>query len=171
MAVAVGGASGSGRKKSLDAEINLVSFIDLLSMCICFLLMTAVWLEVGALQVKQSHGTEASATDQGQEISLKVSSPTQAEVILKKGGRQLQRVALKADSVSELSKQLDSAVSKWVSNTGGPQAQAISAAMIETGPSVAYGDLVRLMDSLRKNQIVNLGVVPASREAAMGGVR
>jgi len=31
-------------------------------MCICFLLMTAVWLEVGALQVKQSHGTEGAAS-------------------------------------------------------------------------------------------------------------
>lgn len=43
--------------------------------------------------------------------------------------------------------------------------------MIETSASVNYGDLVSVMDSLRKNQVVNLGVIPASREAAMGGVR
>jgi len=171
MAVAVGGASGSGRKKSLDAEINLVSFIDLLSMCICFLLMTAVWLEVGALQVKQSHGTEAAATDQGQEIALNVASPTQADLVLKKSGRQLAKVALKAPDAAELAKQVDAAVAKWVTAGGVPQANAISAAMIETGPAVSYGDLVRVMDALRRNQVVNLGVVPASREAAMGGVR
>jgi biopolymer transport protein TolR len=171
MAAAVGGASGSGRRKNMDAEINLVSFIDLLSMCICFLLMTAVWLEVGALQVKQSHGTEGAATEQGQEISLKVVSATQAEISLKKGGRAVQKASLKAASLSELTQQLDSTVARWVANSGGVQAAPIQAAMIETTPSVSYGDLVRVMDSLRKNQVVNLGVVPASRDEAMGGVR
>jgi len=170
MAVAVGGASGSGRKKSLDAEINLVSFIDLLSMCICFLLMTAVWLEVGALQVKQSHGTEGAASDQGQEISIKMSSSTQAEVQLKKSGRVQQKVMLQGSSVTELSQKMDATVGQWARSKGGTPA-AIGAAMIETAPSVTYGDLVRVMDALRKNQIVNLGVIPASREQALGGVR
>jgi biopolymer transport protein ExbD len=55
------------------------------------------------------------------------------------------------------------------SNSANPA--AISAAMIESSASVSYGDLVQVMDSLRRNQIVNLGIVPASREAAMGGVR
>jgi biopolymer transport protein ExbD len=32
-----------GGKRSLDANLNLVPFIDLLSACIAFLLMTAVW--------------------------------------------------------------------------------------------------------------------------------
>ena len=169
MAVAVGGASGSGRKKSLDAEINLVSFIDLLSMCICFLLMTAVWLEVGALQVKQSHGTEgAASTSQSLELSLKMASPTQAELILKKGGKPVQKASIKGASTSEVSKQIDQNVARWVQ---GAQGAGISAAMIETSASVNYGDLVSVMDSLRKNQVVNLGVIPASREAAMGGVR
>lgn len=176
MAAAVSGASGSGRRKSLDAEINLVSFIDLLSMCICFLLMTAVWLEVGALQVKQSHGTEGAATDQGQEISLKVVSATQAEISLKKAGRVVQKASLKASSLSDLTQQLDSTVARWVAASGGVQASQvqaaqIQAAMIETTPGVSYGDLVRVMDSLRKNQVVNLGVIPASRDEAMGGVR
>jgi len=35
--------ASSGGKRSLDAELNLVPFIDLLSSCIAFLLMTAVW--------------------------------------------------------------------------------------------------------------------------------
>jgi biopolymer transport protein TolR len=166
MASVVGGASGSGRKKSLDAEINLVSFIDLLSMCICFLLMTAVWLEVGSLQVKQSHGTDAAPSNsQSQELTLKVTSATQADLILKQGGRVLQKANLKSDSLAALAKQIDQNVASW--NRG----SVISAAMIETSSAVSYGDLVQVMDSLRRNQVVNLGVVPASREAAMGSVR
>lgn len=34
--------SGKGGRKSLDAAINLVPFIDLLSCCLAFLLITAV---------------------------------------------------------------------------------------------------------------------------------
>jgi biopolymer transport protein TolR len=167
MAGVVGGASGSGRRKSLDAEINLVSFIDLLSMCICFLLMTAVWLEVGSLQVKQSHGTDAAPSPaQSQELTLKVVSATQAELILKKGGKPVQKASIKADSATALAKQLDQNVGGWI--RGGA---AISAAMIETTSAVTYGDLVQVMDSLRRNQVVNLGVVPATRESAMGSVR
>jgi biopolymer transport protein ExbD len=111
MAVAVGGASGSGRRKSLDAEINLVSFIDLLSMCICFLLMTAVWLEVGSLQVKQSHGTEgAASTSQSHEVELTVDTPSSLQFVIKKSGRPVQKQQLKAGSVEELSLQLNQAM-------------------------------------------------------------
>jgi biopolymer transport protein ExbD len=53
----MGGASpgeeGKGKKKSLDAVINLVPFIDLLSSLIAFLLMTAVWTQIATLQVGQ----------------------------------------------------------------------------------------------------------------------
>jgi biopolymer transport protein ExbD len=51
----VGG--GSKRKKILDAVINVVPAIDLLSCCISFLLITAVWTQVSKLQVQQSAGT------------------------------------------------------------------------------------------------------------------
>jgi biopolymer transport protein ExbD len=171
MAVAVGGASGSGRRKSLDAELNLVSFIDLLSMCICFLLMTAVWLEVGSLQVKQSHGTEGSAsTTQSHEVDLTMDSPNSLQFVIKKGGRPVQKQRLKAASVEELAVQLNQAMASFVGSPAG-KASPVAAAMITSTASVSYGDLIRVMDALRKNQIVNLGVVPASRDVAMTGMK
>jgi len=163
MAVSVGGASGSGRRKSLDAEINLVSFIDLLSMCICFLLMTAVWLQVGSLQVKQSHGTDgALSTPTSLELEVSVSSPQALEFVIKKGGRSIQKQQVTAGSIDELTQKLQQVLSTHSSG--------ISAAMITSASSVSYGDLIRVMDALRKNQIVNLGVVPATRESALAGV-
>ena len=48
--------SGKGKKKALDAVVNVVPFIDLLSCCLSFLLITAVWTQVGKLQVSQSGG-------------------------------------------------------------------------------------------------------------------
>jgi len=45
--------SGKGGKKPLDASINLVPFIDLLSCCISFLLITAVWTQLARMDVTQ----------------------------------------------------------------------------------------------------------------------
>lgn len=53
MAGAAPTPSGKGGRKSLDATINLVPFIDLLSCCISFLLITAVWSQIVALQTSQ----------------------------------------------------------------------------------------------------------------------
>ena len=36
--------SAKGHRRSLNANLNLVPFIDLLSVCITFLIATAVWL-------------------------------------------------------------------------------------------------------------------------------
>lgn len=48
MGVTVQGGGGKGRK-SVDAELNLIPFIDLLSTCILFLLMTAVWVQISRM--------------------------------------------------------------------------------------------------------------------------
>ncbi len=45
-------SSGSG-KKSVDAEVPLVPFIDLLLCCIMFLLVTAVWNQLATVQARQ----------------------------------------------------------------------------------------------------------------------
>jgi len=50
------GPQGQGGRRSVDAELNLIPFIDLLSVCILFLLMTAVWVEIS----KMSAFTQAS---------------------------------------------------------------------------------------------------------------
>jgi biopolymer transport protein TolR len=56
------GGRGKGKKKSLDAVINVVPFIDLLSCCLAFLLITAVWTQVSKLQVSQAGGPSQDQT-------------------------------------------------------------------------------------------------------------
>ena len=43
----------SGGKRGLDFELNLVPFIDLLSCCISFLLITAAWTQLARLETIQ----------------------------------------------------------------------------------------------------------------------
>ena len=44
----------SGDDKSINVELNLVPFIDLMSVCIIFLLITAVWTQVSMIQIGSS---------------------------------------------------------------------------------------------------------------------
>src|SRR5437868_108408 len=49
--ISVGGAHGG--KKSVDSEIPLIPFIDLLLCCVMFLLVTAVWNRLASLPANQ----------------------------------------------------------------------------------------------------------------------
>jgi biopolymer transport protein TolR len=64
----MGGAAptptGKSNKKPLDAAINLVPFIDLLSCCISFLLITAVWTQLARMDVTQKGQGAAGSTDE-----------------------------------------------------------------------------------------------------------
>ncbi len=77
--------NGLGSKRELDFELNLTSFIDLLSTCTCFLLITAVWIQIGTVEIKQSHGTEAADTKkESLDLDVVYKDPTQLNVNLKK---------------------------------------------------------------------------------------
>jgi len=67
MAVSIDGGGGD-RKKPLNAELNLVPYIDLLTCMIAFLLITAVWTQLARLKIDQrgqgpNDGVTAPAQD------------------------------------------------------------------------------------------------------------
>ena len=47
-------APSKGGKKSLNVELNLVPFIDLMTVCVTFLLLTAVWTMTNRISIDQS---------------------------------------------------------------------------------------------------------------------
>jgi len=53
---------GGGRESTV--ELNLVPFIDLMSVCIIFLLITAVWTQVSMIQIGSSLYAKKSDSDQ-----------------------------------------------------------------------------------------------------------
>jgi len=44
-------ALGTGDKKSVNVELNIIPFIDLMSCLTCFLLITAVWVNIAQLEI------------------------------------------------------------------------------------------------------------------------
>src|SRR5579883_1751851 len=55
---------GGGGRKSLNADLNLVPFIDLMSCCISFLLISAVWTQVNRITVNEKKAGKSSAAMQ-----------------------------------------------------------------------------------------------------------
>lgn len=74
---AVGVSPGMDSRKPLNAELNLVPFIDLLSCCISFLLITAVWTQLDAIAVQQVGGGDGSHIED---------SPSPVQVVVEEDG-------------------------------------------------------------------------------------
>jgi len=53
---------GKGGKRSLNASLNLVPYIDLLTCMVAFLLITAVWTQLAQLKTSQG-GSDGAAQD------------------------------------------------------------------------------------------------------------
>ncbi len=162
--MAGGGAGpsfGHGRRRTLDGEMNLVPFIDLLSMCICFLLMTAIWIEVGSIPLHQLLGTEAVVDPKERlEFQVKMQSPTKAELSLEQQGRVIHQLALDGQDFEQLKSRLSASVGQVQGSllTQNPEAE-ISARLIPTG-AVDYGSMIAILDILKGYGISALAVVP-----------
>lgn len=97
MTVSVGG--GGDGKKSIQADLNLVPFIDFLSVLISFLLVSAVWTQLARINVTQKSASGGAPSDQPiqnvEQLKITVSvnpdgfvlstGPIQKEPIAKKG--------------------------------------------------------------------------------------
>jgi biopolymer transport protein ExbD len=70
MSVSVDSGGKSG-KKSLNANLNLVPYIDLLTCMVAFLLITAVWTQLARLQTQQK-GQGAAGEETPPELQVKV---------------------------------------------------------------------------------------------------
>jgi biopolymer transport protein ExbD len=53
----------SGKGRSVDVDLNLVPFIDLMSVLITFLLISAVWTQVSMIQLGASFASPQSSSD------------------------------------------------------------------------------------------------------------
>ena len=79
---------GIGKKRELNSDLNLTPFIDLLSTMVCFLLIAAVWVQVGEIEIKQSFGTKAAATSRNTyEMDVRFISDKKMNLAIKKRGR------------------------------------------------------------------------------------
>ncbi len=148
-----------GRKKHLDFELNLVPFIDLLSVCICFLLITAVWLNIGSLNVKQAVGGQSVAeTEKKPLVWVLLGDRGDVTLDVKSGGK-LPAKMLKMKLAGQAGKfDLDGLATLLADmRTIEPN---LRTALIHPKASSVYEDIIGLMDQFKKAGLADLGVVP-----------
>ncbi len=150
----MGGAApidaGKKGKKSLDAELNLVPFIDLLSCLISFLLITAVWTQVSAARVHPtSNVTDARVEEPPNTIPLRI--------VLLEGGF---RVVAGSNVISEIPKAAHStangaSAASYDSNRLVQELKKVKeqypgqrAVTVEAEDAVTYEDLIHTVDAL-----------------------
>ena len=154
--------TGLGQKKELDAQLNLTPFIDLLSTCVCFLLITAVWIEIGTVEVKQSHGSAAEQEKkETYDLDLVFKDPTQMAVNLKKNGKRVQSLKVQGEDFNQMMINLNETIISKVL-TYKKKTIEIATATVTPRSSVDYGSLISTLDVLRNNQIINIGVLTAN---------
>lgn len=145
-------------KRHLDAELNLIPFIDLLSVCICFLLLTAVWVQVGALEVKQAIGGQ-SVAETTKKASLWVNVSSKGDVSMElRDSRAASQFA--KQRVQAVDGKVDLASVEALVAKVKTLEPAISTALIQPQAETMYEALVELMDQFKKSGIGDLGVVP-----------
>jgi len=152
------GTSGKGGKKPLDTTINLVPFIDLMAVTIVFLIMTAVWTQLGRLQVSQSGNSaseEPPPQTQLQPITVLI---TEKDLKISVGGSQLDPMPITRDQKQRIEVMKLTDKLKEL-KTQQPEQNAIT---LSTEDAVRYEDLVRVIDACIGNQFPSVSVSPAS---------
>jgi len=148
--------TGKGGKKSLDAELNLVPFIDLLSCCISFLLITAVWTQIAGLQVASSGGPPETPQKQENTVDVKLLlSDKGYSLSIPNGLVEIPKVAGKDVAMAYDKKTLEEKLKTLKASV--PDQTAIT---VQPEDSVAYADLVETVDTAMGQNLRNVTVAP-----------
>ena len=151
MAVSIDGGGGD-RKKPLNAELNLVPYIDLLTCMVAFLLITAVWTQLARLKVDQ-HG-------QGPIDTLDATDKTKIAVVVHDDGFNLivgsdqKPLPRKAGALDYATLAVELAAVKRA-HPDRTDAQVISA------DNVAFDSIVRTMDATMSAGFADLALLDA----------
>lgn len=147
------------KEKNFDYQLDLTPFISLLSVCICFLLLTVAWFQVGALSVKQTVGAK-SQDDTGESqasLFIYIKAQNKIEVQLKKSGKALSQKSIlpSAGALSLNFKEFKSYISHLKKSR-----PDIDSAFIFPEEMALYEDIVKIMDGVRQAGVFNMGLSP-----------
>lgn len=138
---------GKRKKKSLDAIINVVPAIDLLSCCIAFLLYTAVWTQISRLQVQQlgTGAPEPAAAEQQKTLLVTLAMGERGFNLSTSAGSSLDIPTLGREADGRIRFDLKGLADRLKQLKGDyPDTSAIT---VQAEDMVSYGDLVEVIDA------------------------
>lgn len=155
--MAGGGApvpEGGSGKKSVDFQLNMIPFIDLLSVLISFLLMTSVWTQVAKIDVRQSPNLPSDDPTPPPPDEMKLN----LTVLVKANGYQITK---KGAVVKDIEKKGDTYDETTLSETlkqvraEHPENEDVQ---VTCEDKVPYQELIRVMDVCLQHNLTGISV-------------
>lgn len=150
----------NAKTKELDFEVNLLPVLSVLSICICFLLTTAVWNRMGFIGINQAIGDEMPSSGVNEDS---------IHILLKSNDRMILRLKSGEDShtMAEKNLSLQKKSVNWeqIKNEVASFSKRIQSKTVIVMPEkgVNYGLTIQLLDQL-KGLGLNIGLAPAIKE-------
>lgn len=145
--------SGPRGKKDLNVELNLLPVFDVLSVCICFLLMTVVWIEVKSLETKQvMGGSQSEASAKRSSLWVSIEDDGRLSLTLKPGAGAEQK-----STISSKAGQIDFDQARaFLKNV----TTKFEVGQILPTKTTKYDHVIRLMDLMKQVGIKDIGLSP-----------
>jgi biopolymer transport protein ExbD len=141
-------------KKNLNVELNLLPIFDVLSVCICFLLMTVVWVEIRQLETKQSFGGQSAAeTKKESSLWMSIDENSNLSVIYRPASGSERKTTIPSKRG-----QIDFEVARAVMEKAFSQNYSVS--HILPARTTKYDQVIKLMDISKQAGIKNIGLSP-----------
>ena len=148
------------KRKTENTGIDLVAFISLLSVCICFLLLTTIWVQIGSMSVKQAVGGQAASESKPKpELWVVYEAGGRLQFSLKNAPRKMVRQVAASPLEGVEGKPDVEGLATFVTSLKGDYSD-ISMALIRPTKATLFEDIISVMDTFRANGINDLGVTP-----------
>lgn len=144
-----------GGKKSLNVSLNLVPMIDLFSVCVTFLLITAVWDQTGRISVDQSV--------QKPQKQQQTEPPKRLTILLDKNGYVVKFADGQPEPIPMAAGKYDiESLKKKLEELKLPKDQKV---VVAPEDQVAYNDMITAMDTCMVIGLPNVVVADATSVA------
>ncbi len=146
-------------KKPVNTEVDLVAFISLLSVCICFLLLTTIWIQIGSMNVKQAIGGQAAEGKPKPEMWVVMDKAGELKFELRHVPRKISKNFGKSKIAGEEGRPNLIELKTFLAKLTG-EYKELSMALIRPAEKTPFEDIIQLMDVFREQGIEDLGVTP-----------
>lgn len=144
----------------MNVEVDLVAFISLLSVCICFLLLTTIWIQIGSMDVKQAVGGQpASESKPKPEMWVVMEKEGAISVQLRNSPTKIMKTYGRSKIEGTEGKPNLEEMAKYLVQLKGEFSE-ISIALIRPAEKTPFEDIIQLMDLFKQEGIEDLGVTP-----------
>ncbi|MBO9665192.1 MAG: biopolymer transporter ExbD [Bdellovibrio sp.] len=150
--------SAGGQDKDLNFELNILPILDILSVLICFLLLTAVWIQIGTLDTKQAIGDNSTVSQAKNPPSLWVT--LEADGSLQLSLRDIPQAKKLEDRIARTSEGVNWKVLEAKLQALKTQWPELKTSVVRPGAQSNYGDVIRVMDKLKQSSFEGVGISP-----------